>query len=195
YGSKTYSDTIVSRVRPSGRSKSQSSVDSYRHATRSGHTESISDSNSGIEWSTSDVSVTDRAYVSCTTITKGPAAGCRTNTNGSWTSKAHRFPDLSRPRTSNRRNGKLRIYCYRDVSGRCHVDNISGSNTCCERSLAGVGVGRDASGARGSVTKSPVASRYTNSTCCMCGKTDGRANLGWIRTGCNGNTQLHIDGQ
>src|SRR5207249_531246 len=147
YGSKTYSDTIVSRVRPSGRSKSQSSVDSYRHATRSGHTESISDSNSGIEWSTSDVSVTDRAYVSGTTITKGPAASDSTNTTGRCTSKAHRFPDLSRPRTSNRRNGKLRIYCYRDVSGRCHVDNISGSNTCCERSLAGVGVGRDASGA------------------------------------------------
>src|SRR5207249_5199188 len=109
YGSKAYSDTIVSRVWPSGRSKGQSSVDSYRHATRSGHTESISDSNSGIEWPTSDVSVTCRAYVSGATITKGPAACRRTHTTDCRSGNVEQRSNLCMFRTSIGRNSKLRI--------------------------------------------------------------------------------------
>src|SRR5207244_13148246 len=112
YASKGYSDVIVSRVRRSGRSKGQSGVDSYRHASRSGHTESISDSNSGIEWSTSDVSVTCRAYVSGATITKGPAACRCTNTTGCRSGKVDQSTNLCQIMTRTRSNSSLRLDGY-----------------------------------------------------------------------------------
>src|SRR2546426_557317 len=56
---------------------------------------------------------------------KGPLAGAGPNTTGCRSSKVDQSTNLSQIRTGIGHNGKLRIDCYRDVSGRCHVDSIS----------------------------------------------------------------------
>src|SRR5206468_11798400 len=102
-------DTIVSMLRPCGRSNGQSSVDSYGHTSQGGDTESITDGNSGIERSNSRVSVTRRTCVSSTTITKGPAAGCRTNAAGCRSDEVDQSTNLCQIRTGCNGNSQLRI--------------------------------------------------------------------------------------
>src|SRR5207245_876396 len=124
-----------------------------------------------------------------------PAAGRRTNTTGCRSGKVDQSTNLCQIRIRIGRNGKLHIDGYLDTSDRVHAKTIGGGDSGSESSAISVSVGRRAARTSSGVTKGPVASRYTNSTGCMCGNANSRANLGWIRTGYNGNSQLRIDGQ